>query len=365
MDESLSKKRSYADFSGGNSNEEKRICVQVPKERNAIGECPYVEEYLSLNDEDPFSLATLHERIDAKHAKNESCMLARVTEKIEDGILVKYFDAHMFNCVVFNSLQPLKQNALKKLDELSNYMHPISRESKMHSLAYYECAPTEKVFKLMCTYEALRSQNQDKRNFWRRTLCANQEFDLQAAAGAMVNLGVMYHKGEYVAIDHAKEKMFYEKAANQEYDLGLAARAMYNLGCVYRDGESVDIDCPNAMALFEKAANQTDDLEIAADAMYNLAWMHRHGEGVATDHEKAKLLFEKVAKQKHNLEIAAHANNTLGYMYQHGEGVDIDYAKAKTLYSKAVYQKHNADAAQFAKGQLAELAELMKQKKNG
>jgi|GEM_PF-1223883 TPR repeat protein len=335
-------KRSYEDFSEGNSNT--KIPIEIVMPRNAVG-TPAIEE-LDLNNEDAILLESFKNLIAAKHAKNDSYLLARTIEKIGEATFVQYLDAHAFNRDLFGQY-PL----LDHLGELGQYKHTITRGS-IQSLDYYECGPQEKIFKFMCAYATLRSNNIDKRKFWRERLHANQEEDLELAAAAKYDLGFMYHYGRGVAVDYAKARQLYEQAASQMHDLDAAVGAKNNLGMIYTEGLGVEIDHAKAMQLYQDAANQTHNLRTVAIATNNLARMYRYGDGIAIDYAKAKELYEQVANQKHNLSVAAKAKNSLAHMYDEGLGVAVDYAKARELYEQVAKQKHALGLAARAKNNL-------------
>jgi hypothetical protein len=234
------------------------IPIHVPKVRNEKGGLDENEIDLLLSL-DPFK-----ELIRAKHAKNDSYLLVRTLEQIEDGSVVNYFDAHAFNRAVFG------QYAFNTLNELSAYNHPITKKS-LHWLEYYECSPDKRVFTLLCTYAALRSSDANKQELYRLRFYANQDDDLKMAAIAQNNIGYMHQHGLGVAVDHAKVLQLYERVANQKDDLGAAASAQNNLGYMHQYGQGVPVDYAKALQLYDQAANQQYDLRVAAIARENLA----------------------------------------------------------------------------------------------
>ncbi len=265
--------------------------------------------------------------IAVKHAKNDSYMVARTMERTEGGAVVElYFDAHELNKALFGQYPSF---SVQNLNELWKYKNPVSN-LPLRWLEYYECEPQEKVFKFVCEFESqfcavlcsqaeLRSKN-NKPNFWHYKFYANQDDDLQLAASAKNNLGVMYKNGHGI----------------------------------------VCADFARAVKLFQEVTKQTYNLRAAAIAKCNLGVMYYHGHGVEKDYARAKQLYEQVAAQEDDLGSAARAQNNLGDMYRHGHGVAVNYVTAKKLYQDAANQTHDFRVLAAAKDAIATLEEVMK-----
>ena len=136
--------------------------------------------------------------------------------------------------------------------------------------------------------------------------------------GAMVDLGLLYDKGEVVPADDARETALYRMAA----DLG-DANAMELLGWQYSHGEGVAKDLAVAAEWYRRGAEGGD-----ADAMNEYARALLDGEGVPADAAAAFKWFS-AAREAGSM----YAASNLALMYENGRGVDRkDLAKALALY---------------------------------
>lgn len=123
----------------------------------------------------------------------------------------------------------------------------------------------------------------------------------QGHPGAQFEYGLMYDKGEGMAMDKGKALYWYEKAAEQG-----EARAQLNCGSMYDKGEEVVVDKTRALYWYEKAAEQG-----IAQAQYNCGVMYYMGKGTAKDEAKAKLWFQKVAAQTERKDLQESAKKFL------------------------------------------------------
>jgi TPR repeat protein len=139
-------------------------------------------------------------------------------------------------------------------------------------------------------------------------------------AGAMVNLGFAYERGNGVPQDLAEARKWYEKAATAGNAYG-----MRNLGILYRDGSGVAKDSAQARKWFEKAVAAGN-----IEAMNSLGLLYETGNGVPMDYAEARKWFQKAVS-------AGNAGGmvNLGYLYDKGYGVTQDYTEARKWYEKS------------------------------
>lgn len=293
-----SKKRNYADFSGGSSRIEKSISIRVPQVRNAVGVPSHTEEKLDLNQEDIFSLESFSELIKVRHAQNKSFLLARVTEQVEDGVVVQYFEAGGFNRAVFG------QKPFQKPKPLARYKHPISKEP-LQALDYYECDPSQNVLVFMCTYAALCSHDEDKRSFLRYKFQANQDNNLKEAVRAMFQLGYSYQVGRGTSIDYSKAMQLYKEVSTQKFNISEVWLAKNNTASMLHNGQAGPRNYPAAKQLYEEVIDKKKDLKATAFAMCNLGHLYQLGQGVNADHARAKQLYKQAELYAQDIDDAA------------------------------------------------------------
>jgi len=129
-------------------------------------------------------------------------------------------------------------------------------------------------------------------------------------AAAQNNIGLMYRRGQGVAVDQGEAESWFRKAAVQGY-----ASAQYNLGVLFqREGK----DHAEAIKWLKKAAEADH-----AGAQNNLGVVYRRGLGTDVDYGEALKWFSKAAEQSH-----PRAEYNLARMYGDGMGTDLDYVKA-------------------------------------
>jgi len=107
----------------------------------------------------------------------------------------------------------------------------------------------------------------------------------QGDASAQYNLGVMYAKGQGVALDYKVAAKWYTKAAEQGH-----TKAQYDLGLTYDIGRGVAQDYKVAVKWYTKAAEQG-----YARAQYKLGVRYAIGHGVAQDYVMAHMFFNIAA----------------------------------------------------------------------
>lgn len=148
---------------------------------------------------------------------------------------------------------------------------------------------------------------------------AYEMYSLAAEAGnayAMNRIGLMYDRGEFVALDYKKAFDWYLKAA----EAGLPA-AQSNVGSMYNAGDGVRQNYAEALHWFRLAADND-----YAYAMYALGDMYLAGNGVAKDAEEATAWYQRASD---NGEPNGHWSLSLRYLY--GDGVGKDTQKAAEL----------------------------------
>jgi hypothetical protein len=94
----------------------------------------------------------------------------------------------------------------------------------------------------------------------------------------------------------AYERGDYENALREWQPLAEQgdAAAQYNLGIMYAKGQGVAVDDPEAMRLYRKAANQG-----SPPAQYDLGLMYARGQGVPTSHVLAHMWANLAAGKGH------------------------------------------------------------------
>lgn len=123
----------------------------------------------------------------------------------------------------------------------------------------------------------------------------------------------------------AKILEYYEKAI----EIG-SFRAMLNLGFLYYRGDFVKQDYSKAMELYEMAS-QSDDEDIASIAITNLAYCHYYGRDIPVDYEKAFTYYLKGAIKYNSVDCYF----KLGDMYRYGYYVKKDDSFAFDFYRLA------------------------------
>jgi hypothetical protein len=96
-------------------------------------------------------------------------------------------------------------------------------------------------------------------------------------AVAMVDLGVLYGRGQGVEQSFVEEMHWYRAAADKGNDV-----AMLYLGHMYRQGHGVQQDYPQALNWYRKSAEKGN-----ASALAMVGEMYRGGEGVPQDYAEA------------------------------------------------------------------------------
>ena len=96
-------------------------------------------------------------------------------------------------------------------------------------------------------------------------------------ANGQNTLGILYARGQGVAVDHVEAVRWFRKAAEQGY-----ATAQHNLGSAYFRGRGVPADDAEALKWFRKAAAQGH-----AASQHNLGFAYFTGKGVPADNGEA------------------------------------------------------------------------------
>ncbi len=177
-----------------------------------------------------------------------------------------------------------------------------------------------------------------------------QEAAGQGNARAMLNLGVMYDRGQGIAENDGEAVKWYQAAAGagiaeaqyylgQKYrsgqgvgqNIGEAAQwyrraadkghiqAQRMLSLLYLNGSGVDRDYGEALNWARKAADQGD-----VQSLHNIGYMYQNGLGVAENPAEATNWYRKAAEQGF-----VRSQYSLGIMYMSGQGVPVDYAQAE------------------------------------
>ncbi|MSO77225.1 MAG: hypothetical protein EXQ87_10005 [Alphaproteobacteria bacterium] len=131
--------------------------------------------------------------------------------------------------------------------------------------------------------------------------------------GAQFNIGVMYSRGEGVAVDHGEAVRWYRAAAD-----GGFLPAMFTLGLVYQSGRGMPPDMAQAVRWFRWAAEAG-----SPDGQFSLGALYHQGDGVPRDMAEAVRWYRRAAEQGQ-----PSAQNNLSVRYARGEGVARDLVQA-------------------------------------
>ena len=142
-------------------------------------------------------------------------------------------------------------------------------------------------------------------------------------ANGQNTLGILYARGQGVAVDHVEAVKWFRKAAEQGY-----ATAQHNLGSAYFRGRGVAADDAEALKWFRKAAAQGH-----AASQHNLGFAYFTGKGVPADNAAAARWFRLAAERG-----LARAQYNLGHLYDRGYGVPQDDFRAFVWTSLAAEQ---------------------------
>lgn len=159
------------------------------------------------------------------------------------------------------------------------------------------------------------------------------------SADDICSLGYAYNNGTNGKTkNHEKGLKYYRIAADKG-----SAQAMANLGIMFKKGEGVAIDYTEALKWLRKAADQNNSTGLCA-----LGEMYQGGYGVTKDNYEALKWFRKAADQKDRTAYA-----WMGYMYEFGHGVTKDLSQAKAWYQKGAdvgddYSKNKLKESQFS-----------------
>lgn len=150
-------------------------------------------------------------------------------------------------------------------------------------------------------------------------------------ANSLIELGLIYQRGEKMVPNDAAAIPYFEAAADQG-----DSRAKYYLGRAYIDGQGVDEDTDKGWNLIDTAA--ADGSELAMNFLGRTYLSIGHDEG--TSDEDKKESFENAA---HYLSKTAENDNAegewqLGWMYIRGEYFDKDERAGINLFIKAANQ---------------------------
>lgn len=156
----------------------------------------------------------------------------------------------------------------------------------------------------------------------------------EGSSAAWNNLGCMYARGTYTAVDKTKAFECFLKSAEAGDEV-----AMNNVGNKYRRGEGVDKNEQKAFEWYKKGAEKG-----YIDAISNLIDCYKEGIGVEKDEQKVIEWYEKIIEEGEKDEI-----NNLGIFY---ENIIKDYEKACHYYRMAAEQ--GDEAGQYNLGTMYE-----------
>ncbi len=181
-------------------------------------------------------------------------------------------------------------------------------------------------------------------------MCAQTDEIQVARAMTLLDLGKMLMKNE----DYKKAKDYLDEAASQSAHKVSAAGAWLELAVMYLRGRGVEKDYVSAREYCKEAAGQQEDSRVKARALLQLGDMYYFGLGVEKDYQKAWAYYEQIEhlekdfcfeapEHHHYLHVKANVCYHLGRMYYFGFAVEKDYPKAYKFLEQAIYQKENLD----------------------
>jgi TPR repeat protein len=168
---------------------------------------------------------------------------------------------------------------------------------------------------------------QDKAvGLWKRMVDENSE----DKATALFSLGVAYHEGKGVQVDHALAVDMWTQASRLDH-----CCANTCLGMAYLKGHGVREDQARAVHYFERATEGGCE-----DGIYHLGDCYSKGLGVQRNPQKAARLWRKGQ--------STDAQASLGLAYSKGDGVKQNHMRAFELWSSAA--EDNDAESQFQLG---------------
>lgn len=139
---------------------------------------------------------------------------------------------------------------------------------------------------------------------------------------AMVKLGVLYYKGEFVKQGYASAYKYFKEASTHGN-----TKAIYYMGVLHSNKKSIYYDLKKAYDIFSSLETSQ-----YAPALNRLGMFYTFGlAGIDKDYKKAVKLYEIASKQ--GLETA-HCN--LAYMYASGKGVFQNLGRAHAFAKDGV-----------------------------
>jgi hypothetical protein len=171
-----------------------------------------------------------------------------------------------------------------------------------------------------------------------------QKAAAQGHAGAELNLGQLYAKGEGVPQDLAKARQLIQAAANQ--GLAPAQQALANLNA----GGAKPLpgaDAWNAGVARYRAGDHTGAAKLVLEAaqaghptaIYEMGYLYENGDGVPKNLNEA-LRWYRLGAEKGE----ASSEAALGQFYENGQGVPDDWVEAAKWYTKSAQQDNKAGA---------------------
>ena len=140
---------------------------------------------------------------------------------------------------------------------------------------------------------------------------------------AMLNLGLLYDRGEGVPQSFSDALKWYRLAAEKG-----EARAMHNIGFMYQKGMGTTKSDTEALSWYQLSAEAGDPW-----AMTNLGHMYEHGSGILVNYGEAIQWYKKSSAQGDPF-----AMDNMGNMYFSGRGFPENYREAAAWYQQAALQ---------------------------
>ena len=140
---------------------------------------------------------------------------------------------------------------------------------------------------------------------------------------SMINLGILYERGQEVEKDYAKALKWYKEAADNGNE-----QALYSIGIFYENGFGVEANLSKAVEYFKQA-----HLQDYLPATAKLGQMYYDGVFFQQDYQKAFELFYRAANRHYN--PSGDAMNYLSSCYRYGLGTEKNLKIAEWYLEKA------------------------------
>lgn len=325
------------------------VCVGAYCHADTVKPVILKQDALDFNKVEPLTGSTYAELLKEREKKGEYCIVARVVSRGNNSYATHYFDAGLFNALLFkNSLYPEEQK------ENSLYLNPLNGNPIVGHIDYIVL--NNKGGALMGSDKDLM-KNTQKSQFLRLLLDAHYAAQPQAKAQACLDVAHCYSQGVGTRLNQQKALTWYQHAATQDNNKNAQAHANMALAELYK-AQTPNPDNNKAHAHYQKAADQQADLAVSARASLSLAENYRLGLNAEKNFEKAAHYYQN-ADLYGDQAVRALAHMGLAELYRvGGTGIEKDFAKALELYTVGLSYKDNPEVRVIAMHGIGEIYRL-------